>query len=124
MKRKELTRSPNVQALKDNQIACRDYGHAWQKDGDTNIATGLLGQVVSFNRQLRCVRCGTIRRDAFAVGHGRVDRDKRYYTYQNGYLLDQHADRSTVRLEGLLRVLDPVQRRLLEEDIQKEASDA
>lgn len=88
---KAVTDAPSLEEYADRYLACRDLRHAWE-------TRGYFKQGGATKRRLRCLRCKTVRYDAwegFEV--------KRQYEYADGYLLDGRVYGADVRDELLRR---------------------
>lgn len=67
-----------------NPSKCRDLRHAWDFVTD-EITEKKRRQVISFRRNLICIRCGTVRQDSFKIVHEAIVRSRTTYVYPEGY---------------------------------------
>ena len=81
--------SPNkpkgLRDLPDEFLACRDLRHAWEELGyfrEQGSGRG-RGPII---RKLRCLRCGTLRRDILSSSF--ADKTTHYYGHPDGYRLE------------------------------------
>jgi hypothetical protein len=92
-----------IDKMTDEMVECRDIQHSYRK-----WATRWLAQEREYERQLKCLRCGTIRvqrvsERGYLLGSS--------YEYAEGYLvkglgrLDQD-DRGAIRLQSVLGDLE------------------
>jgi hypothetical protein len=71
--------------LSDEFLACRDLRHAWEELGYyRERGSGRAGGPII--RKLRCLRCGTLRRDTLANAFS--EKTTHYYGHPDGYRLE------------------------------------
>lgn len=71
--------------LPDQFLACRDLRHAWEELGYfRERGSGRAGGPII--RKLRCLRCGTLRRDV--LSNSFTDKTTHYYGHPDGYRLE------------------------------------
>jgi hypothetical protein len=68
--------------IKENFLDCRDLRHAWKRKFDD---LDKQGKYTDLTRTLVCVRCGTVRKDAYRVTKVSVTRMGSTYHYPEGY---------------------------------------
>lgn len=78
-----------------SHVDCRIFGHSWESiEADRNPAIG-------WYMNLRCTRCGTVRKD-IVDRYGHVDR--RRYEYPDNYADTDRWSRSDWRLQFIRRL--------------------
>lgn len=79
------------QALPEEFLDCRDPGlrHQWHKTKDFHvIAVEKIGtRVANLGREETCLRCGTVKREKFAVGKSVIVKVSQTYDYPEGYTI-------------------------------------
>lgn len=76
--------------LSREALDCRSMGHAWKHTDDAGIRQR-AGEVVSFRRLERCVRCGAQRARTVDLDRGEIT--SRSISYPENYLLPSGAPR-------------------------------
>ena len=79
---------------------CRDYGHAWEPFRGGRVPGG-------WERQLRCTRCHTVRKQFIGVRRGTTEIDSNRYVQPEGYRVKGLGritgdDRGKVRMASIL----------------------
>jgi hypothetical protein len=89
---------PDLTGISQQHLVCRDLAHAWKWESDI-VPKRIDRKVVSIERMLSCLRCGTIRHDTYSVPD--FQRVKSQYTYPEHYLVPNsgHVRVSFVREE-------------------------
>ena len=85
--------------LPDEYLACRDLRHAWEELGYYRERGGGAAVI----RKLRCLRCGTLRRDTLSNSYS--DKTTHYYGHPEGYRIEGmgRAGMNDVRKEVVKR---------------------
>lgn len=88
----------------DAFLGCREFGHAWQASGHTNIVRRGT-KVIEFTRVAVCLRCEASRSQKISVPDFRIVSTSR--TYPEHYLLvgRERVHKADVRYEVLTRYL-------------------
>jgi hypothetical protein len=74
-----------LRKLPDEFLACRDLRHAWEPLGYfRERGSGRTGGPII--RKLRCLRCGTLRRDV--LSNSFTEKTTHYYGHPEGYRLE------------------------------------
>lgn len=91
-----------VATYKFEFLACRDFRHAWTHVDDYAILRNTRGAIVTFTREVKCLRCPVKRRDVY---DGDMARLRGHYVYPSGYLTgtDNRIDGRAARRELLRR---------------------
>lgn len=105
---------PNAKRIPEQFRTCRRQGHAWD-DYEEDDWIPLFGEGIS----LRCLRCGTLRRDTInSIRNGEVGA--RNYLYPEGYSVE--SENSPSRSEMRMLYLNERRARLRERAIDTTAS--
>ena len=74
-----------LRKLPDAYLACRDLRHAWEELGYfRERGSGRGGGPII--RKLRCLRCGTLRRDTLSNSY--TEKTTHYYGHPEGYRIE------------------------------------
>lgn len=77
-----------IEELPASYILCRDIRHSWEIGEDFHLHPDAREPKVTFvARSLKCIRCGTERVTVYRQGRYRIERERTYYRYAEGYEL-------------------------------------
>lgn len=77
-----------VEELPASYILCRDIRHSWDIGEDFHLYPDAREPRVTFiARSLRCTRCHTERVTVYRQGRYRIERERTFYRYAEGYQL-------------------------------------
>lgn len=75
-----------VEELPASYLLCRDIRHSWVIGDDFHLYPDAREPKVTFiARSLRCTRCNTERVTVYRQGRWRIERERTFYRYAEGY---------------------------------------
>lgn len=75
-----------IEELPASYILCRDIRHSWTIGEDFHLFPDSREPKVTFvARSLVCTRCGTERVTVYREGRYRIERERTFYRYADGY---------------------------------------